>query len=346
MKRWQKATLGTVLGLGVLATAGISATIGWRPIIGPEARELTDRRFEPSPARLQRGEYLVRNVAGCLYCHSELDVSQEGLPIKAGRAGAGKTWAAEGLPWLTVPNITPDPETGAGRWTDDTIARAVREGIGHDGRALFPIMPYVNFRKMSDEDLASVITYIRSLQPVRNELPKSTVPFPVNRFINAVPKKIDGTVPGPDTSTPERRGEYLTTLASCTDCHTPMDERGQFLAGMEFAGGNMFEFVDPAAPRAKRASANLTPSPNGIPYYTEELFVETIRTGRVRERKLTDVMPWGHYRNMTDEDLKAIFAYLKTLKPVDHYVDNAMAPTRCAKCNLEHGGGERNKAGS
>ena len=71
--------------------------------------------------------------------------------------------------------------------------------------------------------------------------------------------------------------------------------------------------------------------------------LEAMRTGRVRERELSDVMPWGHYRNMTDEDLKGIFAFLKTLKPVDHYVDNALPPTRCAKCNLEHGGGERNK---
>lgn len=342
MKRWQKAVLRTVLVLGVMMTAGITATIGWRPIVGPEARPLTDRRFEPSPARLQRGEYIVKGIAGCLFCHSEPDTSIEGLPVKAGRAGAGKTWEPEGLPWLTVPNITPDPATGAGQWSDDAIARAVREGIGHDGRALFPIMPYGNYRKMSDEDLASVITYIRSLQPVRNELPKSAIPFPVNRFINAAPKKIDGgTVAAPDLSTPEKRGEYLTTLASCTDCHTPMDDKGQFLKGMEFAGGNTFGY---GTAREPRASANITPAVNGIPYYDENLFVETIRTGRVRERKLTDMMPWAHYRNMTDEDLKAIFAYLKTLKPVDHYVDNAMKPTRCAKCNLEHGGGERNKS--
>lgn len=97
--------------------------------------------------------------------------------------------------------------------------------------------------------------------------------------------------------------------------------------------------------REPRAAANITPAVNDSPYYTEDLFLETIRTGRVRERKLTDVMPWGHYRNMTDEDLKAIFAYLKTLKPVDHYVDNAQPPTRCSRCNLEHGGGERNKRG-
>jgi len=255
-------------------------------------------------------------------------------------AGAGRTIAAEDMPWLTASNITADPETGAGRWTDDTLARAIREGIGHDGRALFPFMPYANYRRMSDEDLASVVTYIRSLPAVRRQNPPSEVPFPVSRLINSMPAPIEDSVPEPDTSTPEKRGEYLTTLASCTDCHTPRNEQGQFLPGMAFAGGNILKFAEEREPRA---AANLTPSPSGIPYYNEELFVDVIRTGRLRGREITDLMPWGHYRGMTDEDLKAIFAYLKTLKPVDHFVDNAMTVTPCATCNIPHGGGERNK---
>ena len=340
MKRPQKAVLSTVLVLGVLVLVGITATIGWRPIIGPKARPLTDRRFEPTPARLERGAYLVKSVAGCLFCHSELDTSAEGLPVQAGMAGAGRTITAEDMPWLTASNITSDPETGAGRWTDDTLARAIREGIGHDDRALFPFMPYANYRKMSDEDLASVITYIRSLPAVSRQNPPSDVPFPVNRLINSMPEPIEGSVPEPDLSTPENRGEYLTTIGSCTDCHTPRNEQGQYLRGMEFAGGNILKFADKREPRA---AANLTPSPSGIPYYNEDLFIEVIRTGRVRGREISDLMPWGHYRGMSDEDLKSIFAYLKTLKPVDHYVDNAMPVTPCAKCKIPHGGGERNK---
>ena len=339
MKRWQKRVLATLVVLVVLLSAGITATIGWTPILGPKARPLTDRRFEPSPARMERGEYIVRSVAGCLFCHSELDPGTRGLPIKAGHTGAGRSWASEGIPWMSAPNITPDRETGAGGWTDDAIARAVREGIGHDGRTLFPIMPYGNYRKMSDEDLASVVTYIRSLPAVRQAQAPPEIPFPVNRFINAVPQPIHEPVPAPDLSTPAKRGAYLTTMASCADCHTPMDARGQFIPGMDFAGGNTFLHEG----REPRAAANITPAVNGIPYYTEDLFLETIRTGRVRERELSDVMPWGHYRGMTDEDLKAIFAHLKTLTPVEHFVDNAMPRTKCGKCGLEHGGGERNK---
>ena len=341
MRRWQKRILVTVVVLLVLLSGGITATIGWTPFFGPKTRALTDRRFEPSPARMERGEYLVKHVTGCMHCHSELDTSVRGLPIKEGRVGAGRSWAADGIPWLTTPNISSDRETGAGGWTDDTLARATREGIGHDGRALFPVMPYGNYRKMSDEDLASVITYIRSLPAVRQAQPKSAIPFPVSRFINAAPQPIEGVVAPPDISTPEKRGQYLVTLGSCADCHSPMDERGQFVAGMDFAGGSTF--VHEA--REQKAAANITPAPSGIPYYTENLFLEVMKTGRVRDREISDVMPWGAYGGMTDEDLKAIFAYLKTLKPVDHFVDNGMPRTTCAKCGLEHGGGERNKKG-
>ena len=326
----------------VLLLAGITATIGWRPVIGPKVRPLTDRRFDPTPARLQRGEYVVRSVSGCLFCHSELDTSAEGLPVKAGMAGSGRTIAAEDMPWLTAANLTSDSETGAATWTDDMIARSIREGIGHDGRALFPFMPYLNYRHMSDEDLAAVVTYIRSLPPVRHANPQTAIPFPVNRLINAAPQPIEGAVAAPDLSTPEKRGEYLTILASCADCHSPRNDKGDYLPGMDFAGGNVLKYGDARPPRA---AANLTPSPNGIPYYNEDLFVETMRTGRVRDRQISDVMPWGPYRGMTDDDLKAIFAFLKTLKPVDHYVDNSLPATACGKCNIPHGGGERNKEG-
>jgi mono/diheme cytochrome c family protein len=340
MKRWQKAILYTIVVTLVLLAVAITATMGWRPFIGPRARALTDRRIEPSPARLERGEYLVKNVTGCLFCHSDLDPAIEGLPPKAGLVGAGRPFTAEDMPWLTAPNLTPDQETGAGRWSDDMLARAIREGIGHDDRTLFPLMPYQNFARMSDEDLASVISYIRSLPAVRRENPMTTIAFPVNRLINSVPRPIEGSVPAPDLSTPEKRGEYLVTLASCGDCHSPMDATGQFVPGMQFAGGNSFKYGDA---RPLRAAMNLTPAPSGIPYYNEALFVETIRTGRVRERQISDVMPWGHYRHMTDEDLRSIFAFLKTLKPVDHTVDNALPRTECERCGLLHGGGERNK---
>lgn len=341
MKRWQKVFVSTVLVLAVLVMAGITGTIGWRPIIGPRARPLTDRTFKATPARLARGAYLTRGVTPCLVCHSETD-THELWTAKPGTEGSGQPWVEPDLPWLNVPNITPDRETGAGSWSDDAMARAIREGIGHDGRTLFPVMPYARFRAMSDEDLASVLAYIRTLPPVRKSQPKSAIPFPVNRLINDAPQPIEGAVAEPDLSTPEKRGKYIATLAVCEDCHTPLDDKNQPIEGMAFGGGGILRI----AGRPAIATANLTPSQDGIPYYTEELFIETLRTGRVRARQLSDVMPWRFFRNMSDEDLKALFAYLKTAKPVDHYVDNALPPTRCPRCGHEHGGGDRNKKAS
>jgi mono/diheme cytochrome c family protein len=341
VKGWKKAAVYGLLGLVVFLGLGVSVTIGWRPVVGPRARPLTGRTFEPTAARLERGAYVVNNVAGCTYCHSDFDASQQPLRTRPGTEGGGHVWAPEGMPWLVAPNITPDKDTGAGNWSDDTIARAVREGIGHDGRALFPLMPYGNYRNMSDDDLASVVVYLRSLKPIRRELARSALPFPVNRLINSAPEPVTEPVASPDLSDQATRGRYLVTLASCADCHSPMVQ-GQFVPGMAFSGGNTLKYEG----RPSAASANLTPSPNGIPYYTEALFVETIRTGRVRERQISELMPWAFYRNMTDEDLKAIFAYLKALSPVDHFVDNSRPPTKCAACNMEHGGGERNKKAS
>ena len=327
------------LGVLVLLASAITTTVGWRPLIGPVVRPLTDARFERTPARLERGSYLFEAGAACIGCHSEWDRTRDGHPAKAGTEGAGRTWADEDLPWLTAPNLTPDVETGAGMWTDDMLARAIREGIGHDGRALFPIMPYARFAAMSDEDLASVVVYLRALPAVRNPLPKTVVPFPPGPLINSLPRPITAPVPAPDVSTPERKGEYLVRIAVCAECHTPADARGNKLPGLDFAGG--FPLPDAKAGHTV-SSVNITPDPSGIPYYDEKLFIQTIRTGRVIARELDDMMLWATYRNLTDDDLKAMFAYLKTLTPVKHTVDNSLPPTRCPVCKTTHGGGERN----
>jgi mono/diheme cytochrome c family protein len=333
--RWTRRLGIAFLALLALLAVAISATVGWRPFLGPKSRALTDRRFESTPERLARGRYMVESVSGCVYCHSDLDWKARGYPIKAGTEGSGRSWADEGIPFLTAPNISSDPETGGGTWSDDTYARAVREGIGHDGRALFPLMPYRNYRHMSDEDLASVIVYIKSLPPVKKALPKSQIPFPLSRLINGAPLPLSAPVLAPE---PAKYGEYLVTMSSCFDCHTPQD-KGQPVPGLAYGGGFVF-----TSPGGEVASANITPDPTGIPYYDEALFLEMMRTGQVKARKIHDQMPWTFYRTQTDEDLKAMFAYLKTLPPAKHAVDNRLPPTACARCGQRHGAGDRNKA--
>lgn len=334
--RWGKILGVTIILLLVLLSLAITLTIGWRPVIGPRSRALTDRRFEATAARLQRGDYLVNSVMGCIGCHSAQDLGKPGAPPVANQRGAGLVWAQTDTPWIVAPNITADRETGAGSWSDDALARAIREGIGHDGRALFPIMPYQNFRSMSDEDLASVIVYIRTLPPVRNQLPATKIPFPLNFLIKSIPQPINAAVPAPEQSSAVARGAYLVRMGSCADCHTPQ-ENGKPIEGLDFAGGFVL-----TGPTGKVASSNITPDSSGISYYDENLFARALHEGRVGARTLNATMPWTFFSHMTDDDLKSVFAYLRTLKSVKHRVDNTVPSTYCKKCRQRHGLGDSN----
>jgi hypothetical protein len=334
--RWKKRTLISLLVVITLLVAGLTFTIGWRPIIGAKKRTLTDRKFEATPQRLARGKYLVDGVMACFGCHTDQDWSKPGAPPVAGKEGSGHVWAAQDLPWLIAPNITPDKETGIGSWSDDALARAIREGIGQDGRVLFPTMPYPSYRRMSDEDLASVIVYVRSVPAVRNQLPTTKIPFSLNFFLQNVPEPLTVAVPAPDQSTPAARGAYLVKMAACADCHTPQ-EKGQPMPGLEFAGGFLLK-----EPGGDVFADNITPAASGIGYYNDTSFVQVMRTGKVGARPLHASMPWYFYGRMSDDDLKSIFAFLQTLKPVKHQIDNTEPPTFCKLCKQKHGFGHTN----
>src|SRR5712692_5144684 len=186
---------GGVLCGGLLLVVAVSVTVGWRPVFGPHARPVSSRTFERTTERLARGRYLVTAVTGCLDCHSPHAWSRHDAPVPAGWEGAGQDMIGyKELPGHVVaPNLTPDPNTGTGTWTDDTLARAIREGIGHDGRALFPMMPYQRYRTLSDEDVASIVVYLRALPPVRNPLPTTRVTFPVRYLMRNAPQPITHT---------------------------------------------------------------------------------------------------------------------------------------------------------
>jgi mono/diheme cytochrome c family protein len=321
-----------ILALLVLAALALTFTVGWRPVIGAKKRPLTSRRFQPTPERMRRGEYLVHAVNNCMGCHSKYDEKAR-PPVMLSKEGAGAVLFEQGRFRIVAPNITSDPETGLGKWSDDAIARAIREGIADDGHAVVPVMPYELLRYMSDEDLASVVVFLRSLPPVRSTLPPTEIPFLFARLIQAVPQPVTEPVPETDPSTPANHGAYLAKMGHCTGCHTPLNPKFQPIPGLAMAGGAPMEGV---------ASANLTPDASGIVYYDEALFIATMRTGSVGARKLNSAMPWWTYRNMTDVDLKAVFAYLRTLKPVHHNVDNTEPPTQCKLCGRKHGLGDHN----
>lgn len=336
MKRVGKILVIVLVTLAVVLAAGITLTIGWRPFLGPRTRTLTTRKFESTPQRLARGEYIVRNVSDCMDCHAEHDWTSHDAPVLPDTLGGGQDMnMLKGLPGMVyAPNISADLETGAGSWSDDQLARAIREGVGHDGRALFPFMPFEGFHALSDEDLASIVVYLRSLPPVRKQRPPTELIFPVKYLIRSAPQPLDAPVPDPDLSTPEKRGKYLVTIAGCSDCHTPQDAHGQPLPDMDFGGGFILD-----GPWGRVASANITPDASGT---NGEAFMQAVTTGYVSGRKLNQIMPWQNYRKMTGEDVNAIYAYLKTLKPIRHFVDNTLPATYCKLCRQSHGGGDKN----
>lgn len=329
MTKRKKVLLTSVAIFVLLLLAAIHFTVGWRPFLGPRKRAVTSRTFEAAPGRLARGRYLVRGLLGCETCHTPRDWSQHGAPPLPGKDLAGQQFELPGFPGHPVaPNITPDPETGAGKWTDDQIARAIREGIKHDDTTLFPLMPYMLYRDMSDEDLASVVVYLRSVPAVHNSLPPTQVNFPVNLLVRGVPKPVTQPVSGPNPADPLARGKYLVSLGC--GCHDAVEK-------LPYAGGQRF-----VGPWGDATSPNITPDPSGISYYTEATFLTALRTGYVGARELKSIMPFSEFQYLSDDDLKAIFAYLKTLKPVKHRVDNTLPPTQCKLCKQKHGAGDQN----
>jgi mono/diheme cytochrome c family protein len=319
-------TAAVLLGLPAVHASAADAARAW-----PNVRPLTDRTFERTPERRERGRYLVEGLLQCVVCHSERDWSKPGAPPVPGREAAGVVWSERGERRLVAPNLTPDVETGAGRWTDDMLARAIREGVSHDGRPLHQQMWYGSFRALHDEDLASVIVYLRSLPPVRNPLPPTRLPDAELLRLGAQLKPLTSPVPPPAGGSAVDRGRYLLAVADCAGCHTSWHTKR--MPGL-YGGGN-----DVRREGRGAFSANLTPDPTGM-LYGPETFAAVMRTGRWGT--LDAAMPWIAFRHLDDADLHDMHSALASGAPVAHAVNNAEPPTACAVCGGTHGGGERN----
>src|SRR5262249_32647191 len=161
---WKNILAALALILVVIALSGFGYLYLRKPVTAPPP----DINFEMAPERVARGRYLFEKVMACDGCHSQHDESRFGRPVVEGGWGRGSVFPAElGLPGTVVAsNVTPDRETGLGAWTDGEIIRAIREGISRDGRALFPMMPYTNYRRMSDADVYAIVAYLRRLPAV------------------------------------------------------------------------------------------------------------------------------------------------------------------------------------
>ncbi|MFN3326303.1 MAG: c-type cytochrome [Bryobacteraceae bacterium] len=318
---WKRIVLYTLLGVVLLAAAGFSYLYFRKPAMAAPL----DIQVELTPERIARGKYLFEVVANCDVCHSEHDFTRFGAPIVVSGRGKGGPFPEDDLPGkVYAPNITPDPETGIGNWTDGEKIRAIREGVSRDGRALFPLMPYPAFRHMSDEDVYAIVAYLNTLPPVRNPVPTTELDFPVWMLIKGEPRPVGRAVPPPDRSKKQLYGEYLVTLAECEVCHTPGEGPSMDLS-KRFAGGRRFGFQG-----MEVYSANISPDPEtGIGKWSKQRFMDRIKWYRTYvetgspdagPEKFT-VMPWLHFSQMEDEDLEAIYTYLQSRTPVHNRVE-------------------------
>jgi cytochrome c2 len=190
-------------------------------------------------------------------------------------------------------------------------------------------MPHPHFGQMDKEDLQSIIVYLRSLKPIKNIVPKSEPDFPMNFIINTIPKEAHfSKIPNENDAV--AYGAYLVNAASCTICHTKQ-EKGEPIAGMELAGGFEFPIVTGGVAR----SANITQDKiTGIGKWSETDFVKRFKSytdstyvpNKVEKGNFNTVMPWTMYGGMKEQDLKAIYAYLKTIKPIQNNVVKFVGP--------------------
>jgi mono/diheme cytochrome c family protein len=258
---------------------------------------------------VSQGAYLA-NAADCEDCHT--DREHGGQPYVGGRALA--------TPFGTFysPNITPDPETGIGRWSDEQFLRALRDGVRPDGANYFPVFPYPSFTKITDPDVRAIKAYLFSLPAVRHANRAHDISFPVSwRFLQNGWKLLFFS-PGPFRPAPERseaynRGAYLVTaLAHCGECHTPRNWFGATESD-RFLGGN------PHGPDGKKVP-NITPDPQtGIGKWSEEDITTLLKTGQTPEFDFVGGAMGEVVRNtsrLDDADRRAIAIYLKSLPAI------------------------------
>ena len=224
----------------------------------------------PTQKRLERGNYLVNHVTLCLTCHSHRNWSVFSGPIIPGTEGMGGQKFEEGIPGtLYAGNITP---SGIGEWTNGEVLRAITTGVTKDNRVLFPVMPYPEYHNLTMEDLYSIISYIRTLEPIVHEVPVSSINFPMNLIIKTIPSESYKPITSVDESNSIEYGKYLVTIASCKNCHTPM-ENGRFTEDLKFAGGTSYS-VNGIVVR----SANITPDiETGIGRWTKADFIKRFK---------------------------------------------------------------------
>ena len=291
--------------------ASLLAVIGWMALpamlSGQGSAKTTD-------VLIKKGQYVLRAAGGCT-CHQ--NPNSQGFSLSGGRPIE--------TPFGTIygTNITPDPETGIGNFSDEDFVKAMREGIGPDGVLYYPVFPFTSFTKMTDEDLLAMKSYLDSLEPVTNENKAPEFRFPYNnrlslsvwRKLNFVSKRF---APQSDKGDLWNRGAYLSeALAHCGECHTPRTFMGKTNDNLYYAGS-----VD--GPEGA-LSPNITPhEETGIGSWSQPDITWFLQwgfkpDGNDAQGLMGEVIEHG-YQHLEDKDLEAMAIYLMSLEPIDNEV--------------------------
>ena len=303
--------VGAVLVVIIVGGAGF---VSARQNLRFDSTPYPDVAASTDSAVIERGRYIVRVVAPCAGCHG--DPSQ-----RASYASGADVPLVGGFTFDIPPgqfrtrNLTADAETGLGNVSDKAIARALRFGVGHDGRAL---LPFMEMQGLADDDLRAVVSYLRTQPAVRN-------PVPPHHY-NLLGKVIRATVlskPVGPSATPLAQsprgasietGRYLVeSVALCWSCHTERSQMTGALTGPRFGGTTGFKESDDLTHTWSPPNITSDPETGRLGKLSEDQFVARFRQGRVIPGS---PMPWQAFSRMNEEDLRAIYRYLKSVPAV------------------------------
>ncbi|MCG3164735.1 MAG: Alcohol dehydrogenase (quinone), cytochrome c subunit [Bacteroidia bacterium] len=310
--------IGIILGVLILVLV-IAVYSLYPPKFDAPKVEITASK---DSAVIAHGKYLVYGPAHCAECH--IKVNRKDLSVLE---TAMQTQPLSGGLEFTMPgavvysgNLTPDKENGTGRYTDSELARLIKYCTKPDNTLLFPFMAYSG---MTEQDVTAIVSYLRTLEPVKNTAPPHELSFMMKGFVVFLFKEpflLETNAPkSVARDTTAEYGKYLANKVSgCEFCHTNADMMTGKMIGKPYAGGQQ----TPPATEEQGVwvySPNLTPDPETGRIYgwTEEMFIQRFRQGRMVKES---IMPWECFKTYSDNDLKAVYKYLQTLEPVKNEV--------------------------
>ncbi|PTB19704.1 cytochrome C [Trinickia symbiotica] len=288
-------------GAAALVLAGLAIAIGimYEPPIAPVALR-APASFDP---QLVRAGARVVALGDCVVCHTAKD----------GKPFAGGLPLATPFGTIYATNITPDPDTGIGQWSQEAFARALRKGIARDGHQLYPAFPYTHFTRMSDHDIAAAYAYLMTREPVREQTPKNQLIFPLNfrplvAFWNVLFLRKGEYQPDATRSAEWNRGKLLVDgLGHCASCHSPLNAIGGEQAGKAFDGGIVDGWEAPP----------LNALGNAARPWTQAQIVTYLRTGRASEHGAAAGPMLPVTRDLATvplEDVEAIASYIQSIQ--------------------------------